>query len=1248
MRSDKRIFPRVLWVAGIFLTLVSITAFFLPGIINNDLLKSRIQDAISQAVGGTVAYERVDLGYFPLPHFAVHKGTYLLAGDLSGKFASLEVYPGIFSLLTGDFTINKLVCDTPETTLKLSKVTSPSADTASPASFETVKDIFLIRLKFLVSLIDSDREYLIKNGTFTVYRGKQTVLRLRDINTTLDATKKQLRWGVRCRSDLFENLSFNETIDAEPLFARGKVELNGLHPESITEALLPDADLRLGESRVDLNISYETDGRETFKAGVEGAVPQLTLIRGKEKMVVKSSLVKGTVRTDDKSVSVSLGSLQLETPELNLSGEFVMDRRRPKMNLKIEGRELDLGSIRKAAFFAAGDADAVKNVFDRLKGGRVTSLAIRSEGKTTADLADLDNIHIEGLIVDGQMWVPEAKLDLTGVKGEVSVSSGILEGKNLAARLKDTPEGKDEISRSTDTYGQNGMFRLDLNDKKHPFSLDMEVEAELAQLPAVLTHLLKSDPIQKEIAQISNISGKALGRLTLNKKQSHIETKVAVSRFNLQADYRRLPYPVKLSGGRIIFSGTRIELKNIHLILKSNEISGFSVNLDWSKALDLQVEAGASRIDMGEVNPWILSFKTLSPKIKTIFPTSGIVTIEKGRFRGNLRRPKNWEYDVAGETKSIRTRLPGLPGPVDLVAGKFKKIGDKLTIKKMKIRMLDASLTLSGEVKGDPNGGAAGNTGFDGILGPEAIRWASRVGRFPPWINLRPPVSITGAKLAWDKKKNITFSGNISMKNGPVVGVDLLKTPTAVRIKRLSIKDDRSRVLATADFEPKRLRLTFKGNLNGRTLDAVLTENRWMTGSISGDFQTLIPIENPIQSTVRGSLEAEGLSIPFNRMPPVKMNRLSLTGEKNLIRVNSASLTWEDKTFGAKGNVTLLPEGVQVDADLSTDGLDWKYIQEILEKVKRNKESPKKSPKKSDETDKKTGPLPLRGTLRCKADYFKYERFTWRPLHATISFEPGSIDIALENANLCGISTPGTIRVSSQGVKLDVQPVGRELSLKDTLLCLEEKKYEAEGALDLKGSLSAGSQAGGSDAIRSIEGDLTVVVREGSIHQSVAFSRVLELINVADILKNDLPDPSKEGFAFKEINTNWRITNGKLILEDGKLQSSAMGIACKGHLDLVSLYADFTALVAPLQNADYIINKIPILGYILGGHFIAIPFKVEGPLGDVTVTPVPGKTAVTGLEGILTRTLKAPFKIIQPIPPPKNDNEPEIHRRPAG
>ena len=97
---------------------------------------------------------------------------------------------------------------------------------------------------------------------------------------------------------------------------------------------------------------------------------------------------------------------------------------------------------------------------------------------------------------------------------------------------------------------------------------------------------------------------------------------------------------------------------------------------------------------------------------------------------------------------------------------------------------------------------------------------------------------------------------------------------------------------------------------------------------------------------------------------------------------------------------------------------------------------------------------------------------------------------------------------------------------------------------------------------------------------------------------------------------------------------------------------DLIILVAPFKTVDRIVKFIPLIGHILGGKLISIPFRAKGDLADPDVIPLHPTAVGSEVLGILERTLKLPITIMQPVfssgKNNKNDRTADQNPRPSG
>lgn len=269
------------------------------------------------------------------------------------------------------------------------------------------------------------------------------------------------------------------------------------------------------------------------------------------------------------------------------------------------------------------------------------------------------------------------------------------------------------------------------------------------------------------------------------------------------------------------------------------------------------------------------------------------------------------------------------------------------------------------------------------------------------------------------------------------------------------------------------------------------------------------------------------------------------------------------------------------------------------------------------------------GTINVKSAGFKWDSYVVRPLEADITFQPDKVLVTVNRADICGISIRGLINFTDQVLDLYLVPTAVNGKLGSTMACLAQKKDLATGTYNLNGEILAKAKP---QAIsRSLTGTLAFSAEEGRIYRFGLLAKLLAILNVTEIYRGEIPDLTGEGFAYREMTASARLQGGKLIMEECSIDGVAMGIACEGDIDFVQKQIDLLILVAPFKTVDRIVEILPLIGNVLGGKLISIPFKAKGDLSDPDVFPLPPTAVGSGILGILERTLKLPITIIQPV-----------------
>jgi hypothetical protein len=1209
---------RFFWLLGALVALAAVLlvalTILLPRFINSEDFKKRIATRFSEQIGGHIAFEDIDLSYLPLLHIVIRRASLAIPGKADGTIGSLHVYSELLPLLTGEVRISKIYVKGPDFDITLPPKGENQAAVPPALSLAALRgqlpaqlDLLAAKAPGLVVSLEKARVRLLD--------GDQPRFSLSDINGRFVLPPESVRIEMVCGSDLWEKASVRVNLDAKTLNGKGRIELTGFRLGPVA-GYLTQGGAPLGpESVLNLTVDLATDGLRDVKGTFQGSIPNLTIPQEKEDLVIRAKTLTGTFDHDEDRTVFALTEMSCDYPQLDLRADLRIDRKGQQVSLKLEGRDVDVVSTRNSVLGLAGEVSAVRKVFEIVKGGRVPLIVFQIEGDSVADLTNLDNIRIEGRILDGKMHPPAFQGDVEEVKGDVVIAKGVLEGQNLEGR-----EGN--------AWGRNGTLRVGLKGKDAPFQLDIEIETDLASVPPVLNRYIKSTSFRNEMKRVKGLQGKAIGRLILGESLASIKTRVEISQLDLSARYDRIPFLLKVSRGRFSYRDTGIKFEDLWGRFGKSGFSKLSAGLTLGKTPYLEVTSAKLSLVPGELFSWLSSLEALSQQFQNIKLRSleGLLRVDALKFKGPLLDPGKSAFDIRGGVKEFVVDTGLFTAPIRITQGDFdlheSLKEQRASLKEVQFEFLDTSLKVSGALDDYLKGLNRVDITVAGSMGADSIEMLSGYVELPSELDLKwAPVSFPNAHLVWERDRLTSFEGDLVIQEGPTVSLGLLLKPEEIHIKNLLIQDQASRATFALRLQQKALDLKFSGNLAQATLDKIFLDTRFSAGRMEGDLQAKINLEQPMGSTAQGSLMAQDFVMPVNLEAPLTIEEVSLTADGPHVRVDSGRFSCGENIIALTGDLTVAPDGLTLDMDVSSPDLDLERVRALLKP-----ENEKSEPGASRETPE----LPLRGEVRFKADGLKVKDFTWRPFQADVTFSPSHIQVKVAKASeLCGIATPGTLEFTPQQISLAFQPAAEDTPLEATVDCLFEKERKIKGQFDIKADISAQGEA--EELIKSLKGDFEHHARDGQIEKDIAVSRLLAFLNVTEVFRGKLPDFEKEGFKFKSITLKGVFQEGKLSLKEGTVDSPNMRIACTGDIDYLDGQLDLKILVAPLKTVDSIVNIIPLVRRIFNKGLVTVPVSLTGPWKDPKVKTMAAEDVGAGLLGILKNTVTLPVTIFEPV-----------------
>ncbi len=396
--------------------------------------------------------------------------------------------------------------------------------------------------------------------------------------------------------------------------------------------------------------------------------------------------------------------------------------------------------------------------------------------------------------------------------------------------------------------------------------------------------------------------------------------------------------------------------------------------------------------------------------------------------------------------------------------------------------------------------------------------------------------------------------------------------------------------------------------------------------------------QNPLKTTANGEIKAKNISFFLSGLPSqikdlnfktifkgkdILINSFKMRVGNNPVKISGNLSGWQ----GLKGTLKINSEYINV-----TD-LIKNYADKLFSKTK------KRSFAGTSITDSISNQRLNKFindseiNLNLNVNKGKWKTILFGPLKAECVFRSGNFIIknsvfekehgvlAIKGHMLTGKSPEVLF---SGYIKMEDQPVS------DYLNALGIKEY-LDGIITMEGVFYTRGRDK-EEMLSSLTGSASFLIENGKIKKSNIILHVLEFLSLQNVFTKKQADNSGEGFYFKNISGEIAINEGVFESNSIVMNSPVFNGAFKGGLNLCNDQLDFDIGVQPLGTIDYLISRIPIIGYILAGKeksILVYYFKVTGPISNPDVRYVPLKNWGTGVAGFFERIFLTPSRIIK-------------------
>ncbi|MGD8663281.1 MAG: AsmA-like C-terminal domain-containing protein [Desulfobacterales bacterium] len=674
MNIFRKINNRLINSLLIFGVLVIVVLIIVPQLINLEMMREYVENTISNEINGEINYRHLDLAYFPRPHVVVHSVEILIPDSFTIKMQRMKIYPKILSLFLGRLRAKVVILEYADYFMQLPQIGDDVPKIEQPASFEDILAAIFKAIRGLPEFKLPELKLRVNSGNINLVDPFGREFRLRSVQAAYQRRPQKLDFSIRCKSNLWDQIDVNGSLNPLDFKGKGHIRLSQFRPQVLMAYLLHDSALQVTDSKVNFSIDLELDGTGNLKAVVDGTVPLLALSHGEEQLIIKGGRIQGTVQIGDRKVTIDLTEMGLDYPKLEATGKFSYDENLPDIQLAVNGIRIDAAAVRQVALGLMGESKTIRNIFKIIRGGFVPWITVYSRGHNIAELGMMDNIVIKGQMKKGKIFIPGAELHLDGVIGDALISAGILHGENLEAQLGNTS-------------GRDGNLTIGLNRDLAPFHLNIDINADLSQLPPVLGRVVKNKDFSKELGLVYDVKGTATGVLILGDDLANLNAEVAASNIHLAARYKRLQYPIEIDGGYFNYGKTRLAFKNFNANIGKSSLSISSLVADWTEKPNLNVISQSAKINLNELYSFLRPHVRLKKIINNFSILNGEASIDSLEIKGPFFSPRNWRFKTRGVVNNLTLASDKIPKSLKIGRGHFKWQGTKVKFSDMDVSL---------------------------------------------------------------------------------------------------------------------------------------------------------------------------------------------------------------------------------------------------------------------------------------------------------------------------------------------------------------------------------------------------------------------------------------------------------------------------------------------------------------------------------------------------------------------------------
>lgn len=1226
---------------GRIILVLSVCALFTlvllaPQLVRLSAVRTEIIARISKDTGLHIQAGKMKWHWLPLPHLSVHEVRFE-SDQMDLSLPEAQLYPNWLSVFEGRPELDEVVLRTPQLHVKSFDTLKPPA-TAKEHISENGAGLPQTRITIIDGTMDVDAAVL--PGI-----ARTRALTVSAIQAVVHIGAEKINLRLECNTSFTTSVILVGSISIPDISYSLSLDCQGLRLHKSVQSLANGQVVPV-ESEADIQATITGAGFQSAEAHIIGVLPCF-LVKPRDKTTLFTcGFADMTLKKQGRNIGLAIKKLELKEPGFTLSGSIersVPDAGgAPRWTLDLRAMDLNLTEIRRAVLVLWGKHEIAEHVCDIVLGGSASSATYVFSGPVV-DFEDIRNMTITADVVSAPIHVPGANLDLTEASGAIEIKDGKLTGQGLSAMLGNS-------------RGSNCSLLVGLGRDDYSFHLDLDIAADLRDLPGVLKQLINDRHFLSELSRFHEVEGKANAHLKLGDSLHHIKTEVSVSNIEAQANYDRLSWPVSVSGGDLLVEPHRVRWQKVTAMAGPQRIKSTSGEVAWTSSADVRL--GIETLDGEFAAAPLLKELHLYPALKKGISTAlteidGMLEISDASFTGLLSKPAEWQYSFAVTASDLSFTSPLLGAPAFFYSASARISQEQVALQAGKARFIGNPLAVHGvflhHLLQDWQGWAV----FDGTIGQDLSGWISARKWIPQALYPQIPCTVREFRVSWGADV-FELDGSVlagaGKQDAPAMKIELRSTaanPLLVNATFSNQSEQASLTLDLINTVPETFQLHWQGILTARTVSALFAEHGLLSGKIEGIGSLIVP-DIPQDSYFNGSVTVNGLRWPWPKEEGyAEVRNLVIEGKGNHIAIDGLQMDFSaGESVSAVGTVSAVAGGLALKLDLTSEALSQKTVKAFLANVQELKTKLANLAKEDQAPDESEPQWHITGTVGFDIAGFRLSQETVEPtiLHGTlVTLRPysgtvhlyagGKVAVEITKADFCCLTTAGTwysdasLGESDFTVTTACDPAPL---FQDMLPCIGIEQDIIEGPFSFSAKLT-----GTFDNWE--KGQAEILSPHGRILRMRLLSRIFKVINLTDFFTaDDMPQVDGKGFSYSQMVFEADIEKNILKIKKAVIRGEGLNLFARGTMNLKNHEADFTVLIAPFKTLDKIVTKIPLVGRVIGGEnatIVTIPVGVKGPITNPSVIPLSPDAIGEGIVNLVKDTLLLPFRILSPMLP---------------